>query len=408
MIDLIFEILVLKSIGSALLLVVVFVTRPFVLKWMNARVAYSLWLMIPVYLLLPVNFVEISSTAGVMTFFLGTNNLPIDLVADDFLSENLLAIYSLGIWGIGLIATLILFMVRYRKLLSSLNPVDIVKVKECQQLLSSKRLKQLELVHSSLIDVPAVFGLFQSHLILPSNFFELPISNQKMILNHELYHLERHDHRINFVRVVIKSLFWFNPIFYFADKYCEADQEMSCDLGVLQSSETVDQQQYARALLESVSDNSQNNLISQWKYQSLIKERVKMLNNIKSKKWHSWVAGVFAASAIWMTSGVVMAEKEEIKGSDAIPTNIVQPRYPRKAALEGVEGWVKLRFDLDEKGSPLNLKVVNSMPEGVFVDVSIKAVKQWKFKVDGSKENLVYTLEYEMPEGWEKKIKNNK
>jgi len=117
MIDLIFEILVIKTLGSALLLAVILIIRPLVLKWMNARVAYSLWLMLPIYLVLPVNFVEISSTAGVMTFFLGANNLPINLVADDLMSENLLAIYSLGVWGVGLIVTLVLFMFRYQKLL---------------------------------------------------------------------------------------------------------------------------------------------------------------------------------------------------------------------------------------------------------------------------------------------------
>jgi len=394
MIDLIFEILVLKSIGSALLLVVVFVTRPFVLKWMNARVAYSLWLMIPVYLLLPVNFVEISSTAGVMTFFLGANNLAIDLIADDFMSENLLAIYSLGVWGIGLITTLVLFMFRYQKLLSSLNPVDITKVKQCQQIVSSKRFKQVALVHSSLIDVPAVFGLLQSYLILPTNFFELPVKTQTMVLNHELYHLERHDHRINFIRIIIKSLFWFNPMFYFADKYCEADQEMSCDLGVLQNSEKFDQQQYAHALLESVSGSNRNHLISQWKYKSLIKERVKMLNNIKSKKWHSWVAGVFAASAIWMTSGVVMAEKEVAKASEAIPTEIVQPRYPRKAAEEGLEGWVKFEFNVDSYGQPYEVKLVDAFPRRVFERDARRAIHQWRFEKNKAQKNLIYTMEF--------------
>jgi len=92
--------------------------------------------------------------------------------------------------------------------------------------------KNIRFVSSSLIGVPAVFGLFQSYLILPDDFFSQPDKNQQLILQHEFYHLNRHDHRINFIRVFIKSLFWFNPMFYWADKYCEADQEMSCDLGV--------------------------------------------------------------------------------------------------------------------------------------------------------------------------------
>ena len=257
------------------------------------------------------------------------------------------------------------------------------------------------MVHSPLISEPAVFGLFQSYLILPTNFFELLIKNQTMILNHELYHLERHDHRINFIRIMIKSLFWFNPMFYFADKYCEADQEMSCDLGVLQSSEKIDQQEYARALLESVSGTSQNHLISQWKYQSLIKERVKMLNNIKSRKWHSWVAGVFAVSAIWLTSGVVMAEKEAAK-SGPVPIVVVESKYPRIASVEGIEGWVKLKLNIDSYGMPYEVQVIDALPKGTFDNDAVTAMRQWKFKPDGVQTDVVYTLEYKMPEDKEK------
>ena len=405
MIDLIFEILILKSIGITLLTLLIIALRTFVLKWMNARVAYGLWLMLPIYLLLPVNFVEITSTGGMMMFFLGANNIPMEVGGDDFFSHSLLVAFSLGIWGLGIIVAASLFIFRYRKLLSSLRPAEEIKMSQYPKVIGTNKLSQLKVVHSSLVDVPAVFGFIQSYLILPINFNDLSIQNKKVILSHELYHLKRHDHRFNLLRVLLKSLFWFNPIFYFADKYCEADQEMSCDLGVLEASENSDKKLYAQALLESVSGNRQNNLISQWKYQSLIKERVKMLNNIKSKKWHSWVAGVFAAGAIWMTSGVVVAENEGVELSEAIPTEIVQPRYPRKAALEGVEGWVKVQFDLDSSGSPYDIKVLDSAPEDIFVNDSLKAVKQWKFKADGAKKNLVYTLEYKMPENW--KMKNN-
>jgi len=307
MIDLLFEVLVLKSIGIAILLLLIVAIRPMVLKWMNARVAYGIWLMLPIYLLLPINFVEVSSTGGLMTFFLGAKNLPVDIIEESFLAENLLASWSLIIWASGFIVTAMIFLFRYRRLVDSLQPMNDLQVAQCAENIT---INKLHLVTSPLIDVPAIFGLFKSYLILPKSFFELPNQNQQAILSHELYHLNRNDHRINFVRVLIKSLFWFNPLFFIADKYCEADQEISCDLGVLENSKPEGRQIYAKVLLESVAGVTQNRLVSQWKYQSLIKERVKMLKNSQAKKWHSWVAGVFAAGAIWMTSGVVMAEKE--------------------------------------------------------------------------------------------------
>lgn len=401
MIDLLFEILILKSIGMTLLLALIIAVRPLVLKWMNARVAYGLWLMLPVYLLLPINFIEVSSTGGVMTFFLGADNLSVNLVDKVMTTDGVIARWCLGMWAGGSLLTLFLFFLRYRQLSNSLRPMESGEIGRLLEKIESAilrqvQLKEIQFVTTSLVSVPAVFGLFKSYLILPINFFELPQQNQQIILQHELYHLARHDHQTHYVRVLIKSFFWFNPMFFFADKYCEADQEMSCDLGVLENSDAQKRIIYARILLESSAGVKQNRLVSQWKYHSLIKERIKMLKNTSLKKWHSWLMWVFGASAIWMTSGVVMAEKEQVTASEAIPMVIIQPRYPRKAALDGIEGWVKFKFKVDSTGSPYELKLIDSLPKNIFESESTKAIRQWKFKPDGTANDLIYTMEFQL------------
>jgi TonB family protein len=215
-------------------------------------------------------------------------------------------------------------------------------------------------------------------------------------LQHEFYHLKRHDHRFNFLRAIVKSLFWFNPMFYWADKYCEADQELSCDLGVLQNSDIDKRTAYANALLATFSGNTRSKLVSQWKYQSLIKERVRMLKNNTSKKWHSWAALALAASAIWGTSSVVMAEREPMATSAATPTSIVQPRYPRKAAEEGLEGWVKFEFNVDSNGHPYEVKLTAADPINVFERDAKKAIYQWRFEKNKAQNNLVYTMQFKL------------
>ncbi len=403
MIDTLFEFLVLKSIGVAILLCLIVVIRPTVLKRLNVRVAYGLWLMLPVYLLIPVSNAEVTSTGGFMTFILGSEAFFENLADKEGFYGNQTALWGLMIWLWGCLAMLTVFFFRYRRLKSSLEILTTKNISGMVDAGDSKLINNIQFVSSPLIDVPAVFGLFQPYLVLPDDFSSLPTKNQQMILQHEFYHLNRHDHRYNFLRVLIKSLFWFNPMFYWADKYCEADQEMSCDLGVLQNADIEKRKIYANALLDSMSGVKRNKLVSQWKYKSLIKERVKMLKNINSKKWHSWVAAAFAASAIWGTSSLVMAEKEGISDSGAIPITIIQPGYPRKAAEEGVEGWVKLRFDIDSNGFPYEIAVIDDKPKGVFVEDAIKAVRQWQFKTKGGQNNLIYTMEFvlEAPEGEE-------
>jgi len=125
-----------------------------------------------------------------------------------------------------------------------------------------------------------------------------------------------------------------------------------------------------------------------------------MLKNISTKKWHSWVAAIFSASAIWGTSLVVMAEKEEVSDSDAIPTVITQPRYPRKAAEEGIEGWVKFKFkfNIDSNGHPYDVMLIDAQPRNVFERDAKKVIYQWLFEKNKSQKNMIYTMNFILAE----------
>ena len=90
----------------------------------------------------------------------------------------------------------------------------------------------------------------------------------------------------------------------------------------------------------------------------------------------------------------------------AEPEKIVNPRYPRKAAMRGVQGWVRMGFDVDMKGTPRNITILESIPQDVFDEVTLDAVVQWKFKVNHNKDGkplsqrrLRYTFEYKLEGG---------
>lgn len=64
----------------------------------------------------------------------------------------------------------------------------------------------------------------------------------------------------------------------------------------------------------------------------------------------------------------------------------IEPRYPAKAARDGITGYVKLKFVVTEFGSVSDVEVTESVPEQVFDRQAIKAVQKWKYKpsiVDG-------------------------
>lgn len=90
-------------------------------------------------------------------------------------------------------------------------------------------------------------------------------------------------------------------------------------------------------------------------------------------------------------------------GKQAEVLKIVEPKYPREAAMKGISGYTRFRFELDKKGMPRNISVIESFPEGVFEKESLKAIKKWKFKptLDAAgnpipQKNLRYTLEFKL------------
>lgn len=71
---------------------------------------------------------------------------------------------------------------------------------------------------------------------------------------------------------------------------------------------------------------------------------------------------------------------------DIIPIVVIRPMYPRDAAMQGLEGWVKIEFTITAIGTVRSARVVDAKPKRVFNREAIRAILKWKFKpriIDG-------------------------
>ncbi|MET1257532.1 energy transducer TonB [Aliikangiella maris] len=80
----------------------------------------------------------------------------------------------------------------------------------------------------------------------------------------------------------------------------------------------------------------------------------------------------------------------------AEPLTITNPRYPRDAAMNNVEGWVFLEFDLDENGHPINLTVLDSSPGDIFVEGASNAILKWTFRKNNTQNKSQYLMEFRL------------
>jgi protein TonB len=93
------------------------------------------------------------------------------------------------------------------------------------------------------------------------------------------------------------------------------------------------------------------------------------------------IGGPFAG-----TVGNMSADTGLSGDGEVMPLVRVAPRYPRKAAMRGIEGWVKVEFTILEDGTVSDAKVVDAQPRRIFNREAVRAVLRWKFKpqiVDG-------------------------
>jgi len=58
----------------------------------------------------------------------------------------------------------------------------------------------------------------------------------------------------------------------------------------------------------------------------------------------------------------------------------IPPVYPLRAKHRGVQGWVRVRFVVNEQGGVTRVTVVESQPPGVFDRNVVRCVSDWRFK----------------------------
>ena len=107
--------------------------------------------------------------------------------------------------------------------------------------------RHVQLLESTLIQVPAVVGLFQPVILLPTSVLTgLTPQQIKSILAHELAHVRRHDYLVNLIQTAIETLLFYHPAVWWLSDRIRQERENCCD--DLAAAACADRVEYAGAL----------------------------------------------------------------------------------------------------------------------------------------------------------------
>lgn len=235
-------------LASAALMALVLMMRGPVRRAFGPGIAYALWLLPVVRLVLPPMPAEWQQAAAppiaqasagftilvIEPLGLGAKAAPVAQ------GPSIVAIL-VGLWAAG-VATFILWHL-------------IAHSRFCRRILTAARQVSpgpIKVVRSDAAAGPLAFGILRRYVAFPSDFEDRYDADERdLALAHELTHHARGDLIANWVALVVLALHWFNPLAWRAFRAFRADQEMACDARVLAGRDAAFTHAYGRAIVKS-------------------------------------------------------------------------------------------------------------------------------------------------------------
>jgi len=226
-------------IASTLLMLVVLVLREPVSRRFGPRVAYALWLLPALRMVLP-PLPESWGAAAVAPA--AKVSVLIGQVAPVVEAGTNWVLVFAGVWAIGSLAFLGWHLAAYRRF------SDRVR-QNCEPLCDHEA---FAVQASHLVRSPLAFGVRSRMVVVPADFADrYDSAEQRFALEHEVTHHRRGDLIANFAGLGMLALHWFNPVAHIAWRAFRLDQEAACDAMVLRGASSEDRHTYGSALVKS-------------------------------------------------------------------------------------------------------------------------------------------------------------
>lgn len=180
---------------------------------------------------------------------------------------------------------------------------------------------KVRIILSNKFESPSLVGVIKPRIIIPENIMEKSSSEElKYILLHELTHLKRKDNIIIWFSLIIRIIYWFNPMIIFSMNLMQKDCEISCDANVLNKVDSKENIKYGMSILKVLSSINTNRrdpgVIAMIRNKKEVKERINMISKNKKYGAKSLIIGcvlIGVLCGVGLTSKTIAEIKEKGK-----------------------------------------------------------------------------------------------
>jgi len=159
---------------------------------------------------------------------------------------------------------------------------------------------------SPAIATPTVVGALRPRVLLPKTLAETASTDEmRLILMHELVHIQRRDLFIAWLWLFALSIHWFNPLMWVAGALMRRDREKACDQRVLAALPDHERLAYGHILLKAVAPMGTNTTFNRYagtaaiaENESEIEERLTMVRDYRPSRTPHRILGALSALSL--------------------------------------------------------------------------------------------------------------
>ncbi|MBU1338525.1 MAG: M56 family metallopeptidase [Acidobacteria bacterium] len=314
------------------------------------------------------------------------------------------------IWGLGFVIFLLQIgwgAASVRRIKKAAFPVrDIRLLRLFRSAAGMSDLIRVELLESSQVRVPQVFGIRNPVILLPRDFSRSLSDGEILgIFIHELSHVQHRDTAVGLFQRLALAVNWWNPLVKRISCELSCAREEVSDTQVLLRG---DSREYARCLIHlaersgfrrdipASSSLASSHLPLTERVQKILSKERKMDTMLK-KPTRILVAlsavlcvGLAVSSRLTFAVSDISGSGQEIrvvwnepeKTTDPVPKLIQKrdPVYPAEAVKAGIQGMVMLGGRTDTEGRVTEVEILSTNNNDLLKDAAVQAVLGWMFE----------------------------